>query len=400
MSVPARGEALAGVACAGDRLADALVARREALIAAVSEIATYDSAVEELECAVRALRGAESELDRHAPSARAVAVFLPSNNLLYSYALFGLIPAMYSDEVWIRPAARYAHVAVGLHAELAEAVADLLPGRVDLQPCSQREFVARCGGAEAVAFAGQHANGVRMASTVSPETKVLLFGSGPNPMVIGPEARLAEAVPAALRARLYNVGQDCLCSDVYFVHASLAGAFLGAVCDALASLPAGDRRSPGTVLAPLVYPDGAAWAERFVHQHRDLVVWTGRPSDPAGPGPVVLAAPASLDLHPPELFSPVFLVVTYEDVREVRAWLDSPQERARGMYLSVFGEPGLLGPAVQATSVVCAEQTTFDFEDGNTPFGGYGAEASSVSHRGTLSARPLLLSAELARGRS
>jgi acyl-CoA reductase-like NAD-dependent aldehyde dehydrogenase len=390
----------AGVTSAGHRLADALLARREQLIDVVSEIATCDSAVEELDCAVRALRGAGPEIARHGPSARAVAVFLPSNNLLYSYALFGLVPAMYSERVWIRPAARYAHVAVGLHAALREAVADLLSGWIDLRSCSQREFMERCGGAEAVVFAGQHGNGLRVASALSPETKVLLFGSGPNPLVIGPEARLDEVVPAALRARLYNVGQDCLCSDVYFVHAGLAGEFVEALCDALATSRAGDRRSPGTELAPLVYPDVAARAERFVSQHHDLVVRPGRLSDPAGPCPVVLSAPAGLGLHPPEFFCPVFLVVTYEDVRQVRAWLGSPQERARGMYLSVFGEPGLRGSAVEATSVVCAEQTSFDFEDGNTPFGGYGAEASSVSHRGGLSGRPLLLSAELARGAS
>jgi len=149
------------------------------------------------------------------------------------------------------------------------------------------------------------------------------------------------------------------------------------------------------VLAPLVYPEGMLRAERFVEQHRDLVVRPGRLSRAAGPEPVVIAAPWTLDLHPPELFCPVFLVVTYDDVRQVRAWLGTPRERARGMYLSVFGEPGLTGAGVVATSVVCAEQTPFDFEDGNAPFGGHGPEASSVSHRGLVAGRPLLLSAEL-----
>ena len=380
---------------AGARLADALAARRDELLEIIVEIATYDSAADELASAVAALRGADREVAEHAPSVGTAAVFLPSNNLLYSYVLYGLIPSLYCDRVLMRPPARFADIGCRLHEALRDVRGDLVPARVELRPTFQREFLGLCAGADAVVFTGQHRNGLQVASELGPETPVLLFGSGPNPVVIGPEAGVTEVLAAAVSARLYNVGQDCLCADLYLVHADRARELVEGLCDSIADLGSGDRREPGVALAPLTYPDAGHHAQRFVDRHADLVVRPGRLDGPEAPRPVVLSAPWRLDLHPPEFFCPVFLVMVYERADQVRAWLATREERTRGMYVSVFGEPELAGAPIVGTSVVCAGQTTFAFEDGNTPFGGYGVEASGVSLHGEVAGRPLLLSAEM-----
>ena len=50
---------------------------------------------------------------------------------------------------------------------------------------------------------------------------------------------------------------------------------------------------------------------------------------------------------------------------------------------------------VVGTSVIVPNAVTFDVEDGNRPFGGYGVQASSVRHGDDLTARPVLLSKEV-----
>jgi len=114
--------------------------------------------------------------------------------------------------------------------------------------------------------------------------------------------------------------------------------------------------------------------------------------------PSILVDDLHPDLRPPEFFSPVFLVCAYDDAAQIEQWATMPAELARGMYMSVYGEPDLQS-AVIGTSIVNRDCTTFDVEDGNRPFGGYGVQASSVHERGRLTARPLLVSAEFSAGR-
>ena len=57
------------------------------------------------------------------PAIDRLSVFLPSNNVLYSYVLFGVIPSLYADRVDIRPSSRTRQTAVAVHQLLAEACA-------------------------------------------------------------------------------------------------------------------------------------------------------------------------------------------------------------------------------------------------------------------------------------
>src|SRR3954462_13660942 len=75
---------------------DVLLRHREELIAVLCEAATHRAAGDELPRAVRALAGAAAEVARWRPARQSrLVVFMPSNNVLYSYVLFGLIPLLY-----------------------------------------------------------------------------------------------------------------------------------------------------------------------------------------------------------------------------------------------------------------------------------------------------------------
>lgn len=374
--------------------ADRLLDRSEDLLRLLTSVATRDSAVAELDSAVSTLRGGRQELERFAGRAGGrVCTFLPSNNVLYSYVLFGLIPGLWSDEVLVRPSARTRDVVLRLH----ELLKDVPHNPVSMVVVSQREFVALCRQAQMVVFTGRYENLQDIRTAIPADIPVLGLGSGPNPVVAGPYADVSEVVRATTESRLFNGGQDCLCPDLLIAHSSLYPRIREELAAAFSIIPRARREQPGLIAPPLFYPDAFDAAAAFVETHRDKVVSGGGIDAPnRWLEPTVLEFPGLSETHPPELFSPVLCLTSYTEPYQVRAWLESETETERGMYVSVYGEPGLPDP-VLGTSVNCGPRTSFDVENGNQPFGGYGRRASARWQHGEVVARPLLLSREAGR---
>lgn len=382
----------------GILMAEVVLNSRHDLVEELSKIATYQASLDEVRAAVRLLTGSKWELDRYRPDRlRQVAVFLPSNNILYSYVLFGVMSAMYADGVVMRPAAAAHATAARVHEILGDTVRAVTGSAVELTSESQRSFRERCADAQAVVFNGQYTNGFEIARRLPRTVVVLGFCAGPNPMVVGPEADVVAACDRLLAQRLFNSGQDCLCTDLVFVHSSLAEEFSDILTRHLAGLSFGERADPATVISPLYYINAVTAAADFLHQHRDWVSYGGEVDvESRRVAPTIVRFPSEVEFHPPEFFAPIFALQSYDDALSVHNWLNSPQELRRGMYVSIFGEPAFV-ESVIGTSVVCAEATTFDVEDGNAPFGGYGEQANFVWQDGRPCGRPLLLSSEVAR---
>ncbi|WP_197320822.1 aldehyde dehydrogenase family protein [Saccharomonospora sp. NB11] len=370
--------------------------RWDDLLATLTEVATHSAAVDELRRSVATLAGGPWEIERRKPKrVSELAVFLPSNNILYSYVLFGLIPAGYADHVVIRPSARVRDVSIKLHDILRSELEPFGHFPIEIAPTSQRAFVRRCQEADVVVFTGQPTNAVSVSEQL-PRQLMLCFGSGPNPVVIGPELSGLSVVDDIIRCRFYNSGQDCLAPDIVFVHESVADEVTRHLHKAVAELRLGPTHDPETDVAPLVYPDAVEGIHEFVREHGHAITAGGEVDPETGfVRPTVVELDWDPSFHPPEFFGPVLCLMRYRDAADITAWLNSPAERERGMYVSVYGEPGITGDVV-GTSVVLREQATLDAENGNEPLGGFGFEGGHVRHGGTVTARPLLLSAELA----
>ncbi|MGD3110858.1 aldehyde dehydrogenase family protein [Streptomyces sp. YGL11-2] len=379
-------------------LADAILKNRNTLLDILVETATRTAAEDEINRSLRAISGAAWEIERNRPpQIGTLSVFLPSNNVLYSYMLFGVIPSLYTDRIEIRPSSRTRETAKAVHELLAKEYRFDATGQVSVVDASQKDFVASCRQSDAVVFTGQYENGLDVMERVGERPCFMLFGSGPNPMVIGPEAVPGQVNRALISSRLYNSGQDCLCTDLVFVHRSVLREVLADLKQSLRELPVTDRRLPGAVVAPLVYADAAREAEAYIADHAGQVVFGGG-ADMRNlqVEPTVILHESSVGLHPPEFFSPIFSLVPYDDPAEIERWAASREEMERGMYATVFGEPQLTGTKLGSATIL-RDMTTFDHEDGNKPFGGHGPQAGSVrGNDGRLQARPLLLSAELA----
>lgn len=375
---------------------DLILRRWDELIEVLTAIATPQAAADELNRSIATLAGAHWEIERHRPrTVDELAVFLPSNNAFYSYVLFAVVPSLYARRVLVRPSTRSLEVSRAVHGILTTDPA--LAGRLEVEflAVSQRRFIARCSDSDVVVFNGRPENAETLAELLPRASILLAFGSGPNPVVVGPDADLATAVADLLRVRVYNSGQDCLCPDLVLVHDAVADEVLRGLCAGVRRLRVGPPTEHDGDVRPLVYPDAVQQIEGFLAAHREHVL--------AGGGvdrgsrlvePTVLELPWSSGFHPPEFFGPVWCVMRYRDPGEVEAWLNSPVELARGMYVSIYGERSLRGPRI-GTSVVTMDCTTLDVESGNQPLGGFGRRAGHARVNGTAVARPLLLSAEL-----
>ncbi|MCX4820531.1 aldehyde dehydrogenase family protein [Streptomyces sp. NBC_01142] len=377
------------------RSASALLSCRDDLLALLTRVATYSSARDELLRSIGALTGAPWELARNRPPQLArLSVFLPSNNILYSYALFGLIPALYCDQVIIRPSARFRDTAYAVHKLIGSRLDPDLAQRIKMIEISRRQFRPVCAESDAVVFTGRPSQAYDTMNDVGDRPLFLAIGSGPNPLIVGPRTDPGAACRAILRARLHNSGQDSLCPDVIFVHRLRLDAIVEQLRAELSVLTVGARSWPDTVLTPLVHDDAVNSAAEFLAANADHVV-SGGEVDPERllVEPSLLVFPEGAGFHPPELFSPVFCIVPYEDPEMLREWARSPEELERGMYVAALGEPRLTGETL-GTAVISRNATALDVEDGNQPFGGYGVHASSIRRDGRLIGRPLLLSAE------
>ncbi|HXV91945.1 MAG TPA: aldehyde dehydrogenase family protein [Pseudonocardia sp.] len=373
-----------------------ILRRRDELVEVLTGIATRHAAADELNRSIATLAGAQWEVERNRPrTVDELAVFLPSNNVFYSYVLFAVVPSLYCRKVLVRPSSRSTEVSRALHRILTTdpATAGLLD--VEFLEVSQRSFLRRCAAADVVVFNGRPENAEELAARLPRSSMLLAFGSGPNPVVVGPDAALRTVVEDLLRVRMYNSGQDCLCPDLVLADERIADDLVENLRDGVAGLRVGARSGHDTDVGPLVYPDAVEQIERFLAAHRDHVVAGGRVDRATGlVEPTVLDMPWDPRFHPPEFFGPVLCVMRYRHPDDVGRWLNSPTELARGMYVSVYGEEAL-DTARIGSSVVTRDCMTLDVECGNQPLGGFGHRAGHVRVDGVPVARPLLLSAEL-----
>ncbi|MFG3255669.1 aldehyde dehydrogenase family protein [Streptomyces sp. NPDC048172] len=373
----------------------ALLQHGDALLSVLTRVATHRSARDELLRAVATLAGAPRELARHEPPQHTrISAFLPPHNLLYAYVVHGLVPALYADEVVLRPTERTQHTANALHKALTRHLDPALTEHVQLTDATPQQFAPVCAESDAVVFWGVPEDAHAAMAAIGERPLFLALGPAPDPLVVGPRTEPAAACRAVLRARLHNSGQDRLCPDVIFVHRLRLDALVERLRAELSVLTVGVRTWPDTVLTSMIYSDAVERTARFLEEHRDHVV-TGGTADPDRMlvEPTLLVLPESPGFHPPELLTPVFCLVPYDDPALIREWARDPLELERGRYASVLGEPRLTGETL-GTAALLRNTTAHDVEDGNRPFGGFGAHAGGVRHGGRLIGRPLLLSQE------
>lgn len=81
--------------------------------------------------------------------------------------------------------------------------------------------------------------------------KVVLELGGSDPFIVMPSADLEEAVSQAVKARVQNTGQSCICGKRMIVHADIYDSFLDKYSAAMKAVKAGDPMDDATDMGPM-----------------------------------------------------------------------------------------------------------------------------------------------------
>lgn len=360
------------------------------------EISTHRAARYEIESTVATLDGALDEVAAHRPGrVPHLAAFMPSNVILYSYALYLLVPALYTDRLVFRPSSRVKDQTRRLHTLLAAQHG--LP--ITLTGVSQREFLHdHVLPADVVVFTGAYANAEQIRAQLSPGQLFLFLGSGVNPFVVAPGADVERAARDAIAIRGLNTGQDCLGPDLFSVHESLLDPFVDALVRELKGLRYGPYTDPDADFGPIFYESALEDGAQFLARNRGDIVHGGhvdfraRRLDPT----VVVGPEVTPRTHVPEFFAPIFNVTGYRDEDTLATTLTTGMFTERALGSSVYGHAPRLVEALRRRTTVTLDTTLMSIDDGNAPFGGYGRMANYISDGQEVRAEPVLISKAVA----
>ena len=376
------------------RCADHLEREQVLIAQLLTHHESYEAALGELHSSIDALRNMHRELVGLRQGAVSdISVFLPINLPLYSLILFAAVPSLMADRVDVRlPAATPAWV---------RAVADAMKlheffPRVHLNELSRRRFInEHASRADAVIFTGRY-EAAEEVREQCPDALFIFQGSGVNPVVVGPDAKLSdETLDLMVTARIYNGGQDCAAPDAFLVHASRADEFVDAIVQRAEALVCGDYSNPdarvGTILNPNTLGD---IEERLTALKDDTVLGGDVDRATAYVSPTVIVRPLSEHDELMEFFAPIFYVLVYDNDDELAAFFERDEYVENAMYASLYGQRPVAG--LFETSTVLFEQTVLQAEQGNIAFGGNGAKSNYIACGDDIEVGPALMTEALA----
>ena len=145
----------------------------------------------------------------------------------------------------------------GVLADLDGPVVDLLPHvqrvafdrvlrrRPEAGPATDERIVA-------VTLTGSEGAGMKVAEAAGRALKkVVLELGGSDPFIVMPSADLHKAAETAVKARIQNTGQSCICAKRMIVHADIYDRFMDRFCAGMKAVKAGDPMADDTDMGPL-----------------------------------------------------------------------------------------------------------------------------------------------------
>ncbi|MEH3158788.1 MAG: NAD-dependent succinate-semialdehyde dehydrogenase [Sphingomonas taxi] len=201
----------------------------------------------------------------------------------------------------------------------------------------------------AVTLTGSEGAGIKVAEAAGRHLKkVVLELGGSDPFIVMPSADLDAAAAQAVKARIQNTGQSCICAKRMIVHADVYDAFLDRFTAGMRAVKAGDPMDPATDMGPL---SSEEQRQTTLDQLAAIQAAGGRLlfGGEALPGRgAYMSAGVLVDVpidHPAaqeELFGPVAMVFRAADIDAAIAlandvpfglgssvWTNDPAERAR-----------------------------------------------------------------------
>ena len=149
--------------------------------------------------------------------------------------------------------------------------------------------------------------------------KCVLELGGSDPLIVMPSADIEAAAKSAVKARIFNNGQSCICAKRFIVHTAVYEPFLAAATEALETLRVGEPMAADTDIGPLVSHRAR---EILRGQTAKAIAAGGRQigtADPvAGPGfyyrpALIVDVPTGAPMRQEEMFGPVAMIFRASD---------------------------------------------------------------------------------------
>jgi len=353
------------------QLGERILTNKSSLLPLLMTVETAATAEDEIEKSVRALRTYHRELDmiQEREPIGTVLVSLPFNNPLYSLILYSFGPLIGGNRVIIRPSAITRDVVIAI-LHLFPEISDELG--LTIFEGSGKDFIQKASRSDEVQgliFAGNWDNVTRLMSDFPPNKRLIYCGSGINPFVVDKDALDSIGMNHVSRlivdSKIYNSGQDCLCTERIFVHHTLCDSLLNALESAILSLKVGDFGDVNADINPLlggIANSAQAIANRA--SHADWIIPFRK--EGALVYPSLAYAAIDSEIVNSEKFSPVFTVAGFDSYHQLDRALDFQYMFGVTICGSYSSDILCLYPHVTKTETVISNES----EDAHVPFGG------------------------------
>ena len=220
---------------------------------------------------------------------------------------------------------------------------------------------------------------VAMAAQAKYLTPMVLELGGKSPCIVDKDADIRIAARRIVWGKCLNSGQTCIAPDYLMLHEDIRDAFIAAFKAELQAL----------------YPEGTAQSKYYVHIVRDKAfervtsylkdgeILCGGHSDPATRWiePTLLGgvSPDSPVMQE-EIFGPVFPVMTFRDLSEVKDFVTSREKPLAFYYFGGSARKAwqLIGSTTSGGA--CINDTIMHVANPNIPFGGVGNSGMGSYH--------------------
>lgn len=379
-----------------DTLSSQIRANKDDLIALLSKYETYETANDEIYRALDALQGVRQEISSvpHPVSGLKMATIFPLNLPLYSLVIFGIIPSVFSDTVFIRPPTVMKDTLSELWKVLR--INTHFP-RLKLTPVPRGIFIqlyaAEC---DVIIFTGKYNNAMYIHKQC-PDALLIYNGSGVNPFIIFENANLTLATKKAVEMRCFNSGQDCAGPDAFFVPSTLADEFISKIQSELATIKVGSTTDPSVRVGPTMKREYIKELKEWLIREKIGLTYGGEIDESKSlvhPGIIRRNINGLTDFSFHEFFAPYFYIIEYDSIDSLNRVLKSTEFREKGMYISVFGDNEKVEDSLDFVQVI-KNVNVNDIERGNKEYGGYGGHANFLLYGDKKVVHPILISRDI-----
>ncbi len=366
---------------------DKLIRNKEAITKILLEVESYETVEDEFFRSIDCLKNIEIEKRFiNLSKVRYISAFFPVNLPLYSLIIFGFIPSLMAEKVFIK-----APEVIALTIKKIKNILFEYDDTIYISKADRKTFIkAFVKHSDVILFTGRYQN-VKEFEKKFFNKLIIYNGAGINPIIVNRNANINLACKKVIKARIFNSGQDCAGPDAILVHTDIYKKFVNLLKRELKKVKVGNYKNKQVRVGRLLKPFYIDELEELFKKE-EILFGGFIQKDKKIIYPTIISKPLNEYGNYKEFFSPIFWVSEFRTEEELKSYFETKKYREFAMRVSIFGDiPKFKIPK----SIILKNKIVMDIERGNLSYGGYGKKAQFVSYKGVRKIRPILISKEI-----